>query len=325
MAKGKDAVLDLTPQQERERFGEAFPSVVSDVVDGRIDVSRPREASGQSEETKKYNQRKYNDLRRQRDGGGVPSATVISMLPFDLHLNSTLQGHQIVVAAQDYKSPTIFPITPTLDSRIQPVDGDDYPILWPPLVQAREFEFQYFDYGGVMIWKGDLSKVDLEGYKAQNPEFARNYEEAYTRMLKWAREMVARANDDWNTPNKVGARNITVVHRRCAQILHEATGQQMPPWIDATPGQYGKGELCKNCRNIPAGDAISCEKCGYVLDPGKAYEEGLIDVENDALRRLDRPELEKLGISELIEETHGERKERNRKDADRLRAERAKK
>jgi hypothetical protein len=311
----KQAAVEVDSKAERETFANVFPGAAPPVEDGRIYEGRaPRETAGVSEAQVKYFNRLIGAEQRLRLMGVVPT-TVLNMNPYQLKLNSTLVGDIVIAPCPKGRPYSVTVLRQVRWSREDDSDGIGNPIPWVPIHYAREFEDTYYLNGGVVVYQGDGEKVDPATQAAKDPAIQRNMEAAKARLLAFAREKVREANNEFNTPNRVGARNINDIHRSLAALLHDETGQELPVWIEKVPGQHGLGFKCKQCAAVPNSEAILCPNCGYVLDPRKAFEIGSIDIEDVSLTRLERPELEAMGISELIEETVSERNERIRDEA----------
>jgi hypothetical protein len=314
MPKQNDAV-QLTPAEEREAFSSTFAGVVPDNIralddNGRAMETRIQNGKGtMSERHLKYLTRLMGAERRII-AQGFTSATILNSNPYQLKVNSTLIGDIVCAPCPKGRPYSITVIDNIRWTREEGTEGDDMPTPWVPIILAREFEETYFLNGGVVIYSGNGLKEDPNIAMQRDKSLLRNFEAAEARKLGWMREKIREANNEWNTPNRQGARNINDIHRACAATLHDVTGQELPAWMDKVPGQMGLGEKCPSCSAIPPSEAVICPGCSFVLQPRKAFDLGIIEVENIALARLGRSELETMGISELVEETVEERKAR---------------
>lgn len=319
-AAQKDAALHIDPQTEREMFATAFAHAAPPVQpDGKIiEGQAPREASGASTEA----HIKYLARLMAREQGlkaqGIAPATIINLNPYPLRVNSTLIGDIVVDACLASRPYSYVVMKQVRWSQEEGLEGERFPVSWVPLQLAREFSDIYYPNGGVIVYRGDASEEDLFVTIQKDPALKQNFEAAVDRQMAYAREKVREANNEWNTPNHAGARNINDIHRAMAAMLHDKIGLEMPAWMEKVPGQYGLGEQCPQCRAIPQSSAVICPTCAYVLDPASAFEAGTIEVDDVSLRRLDRKQLEAIGIAELIDETIPERNARLRAEAKKI-------
>lgn len=320
MAAVKDAVIAMTPEQEREAFSSEFPGVAPTVdAQGRIPaVSEVKK--GMSESALKYLTRVVGMDQRMKLQG-IPPATILNMNPYPLRVNSTLMGDMVIDPCPPGKPYNIHVIRGYLVSREEGIEGDGHPIPWVPIVLAREFADTYYSNGGVVVYVGDGKKDSPEEFAKKEPALARNIEEARAKMQAWMLDRVRKADSEWKTGG-VAIRNINNIDRACAAMLHDkGLIAEMPQWMEKTPGKHGLGVACPQCRSFPNSEALICPNCGFVLDPRKAFDTGLIEIDNAALTRLERPVLVEMGISELIDQTVTERNADLRKKAAALRKE----
>lgn len=324
----KDAVIALTPEMEREAFSSEFPGVVPagavPLDDNGRAMGSPQVRDNISESHLKYLVRVQGMEYRLRMQG-VPPATILNLNPYQLKVNSTLMGDIVVPACKQGEPYSITVIRDHRVSREEGVEGDANPIPWVPIILAREFAETYHNNGGVVIYQGNGMVEAPEDTMKKDPALKRNFEDCKLRQIVWMREKFREANNEFNTPNRSGARNINEIHRACAALLHDrGLIAEMPAWMDKIPGQHGLGTQCPQCKSIPQSGAEICPNCAFVLDPQAAFERGTIPVEDISLTRLDRKVLVKMGISELIDETVSERNDRLRKKAAELRKDKAK-
>jgi hypothetical protein len=132
-------------------------------------------------------------------------------------------------------------------------------------------------------------------------------------LIAWAWKQKRDADSEWNSPNRVGARNINEIHRALVNLLlneGEISPDDRPVWLERTRAEANLGVACQRCKADTKQDAYMCAACGFILDPRQAYELGEISEEDPALRRLSRKELDELNLSEFVEENLEERKAR---------------
>jgi hypothetical protein len=137
--------------------------------------------------------------------------------------------------------------------------------------------------------------------------------DAKVRLIAWAWKQKRDADSEWNSPNRIGARNINEIHRALVNLLlneGEISPDDRPVWLERTRAEANLGAACQRCKADTKQDAMMCAACGFILDPRQAYELGEIDEENPALMRLSRKVLDEMNLSEFVTENLEEKKAR---------------
>ena len=247
---------------------------------------------------------------------GIEPATVINLNPFELQVHSPLFRGLTVSACPVDKAFTMMVIR---EPRFQARDNEGVitPVDFLPIILAKEFETQFANGGGVFVFRGDGEKIakQTDGDLMQNELFREFYADAKRKLIITALQKVQEADNEWNTPSRSGARNITDLHRGFHRILLRERRLSKPKeWLDATRDEAQIGELCPSCGNEPRKGAALCNTCGWVMDPLKAWTIGAVtDPMHNSLSRLKRAVLDSLGITrEHIPETIEERDARLR-------------
>lgn len=259
----------------------------------------PKIRQGASEHEIKYMQ-EMHAIMVTNARMGVEPATIINLSPRVLQVEHPLFRGLIVPACPIDKPYTMLVIR---DVRFQARDneGTITPVDFKPVILAKEFEDQARSYGGVVVFRGDAEEIakETDGDLFANPLFKKLYNEAKAKLIVFCREKKREADNEWNTPARAGARNITDLHRNCARILlREGLLTKIPDWMDTTRDEAQIANDCPNCGSEPKKGAAMCAVCGYVLDPLKAWQNGTImDPQHQALARLSRKTLNSIGIT----------------------------
>lgn len=293
-----------------EREGIArWPGMPQVEKDGTIIAGRSRQ--GIDEQTlRRLDKLVTLDRRLRRQG--IRPATILNMNPYMLHVNGVLHSDLDVAPCPKGRPYSMRVIRDYKYDWRDETDDNWSPVEFVPIVLADEFTEQYRAHGGVVVFEGDGERIN----PLEVPAIVEMMKEAEQAQIAFARIKVREANNEWNTPNRQGARNIDDIHRALAWLLHDKTGQELPEWIEKIPGQMGLGDPCPRCKTVPKSGAYACPSCGFIIDPVQAYEMGEITEDNPAMLRLSRAKLEELGVSELIEENLEERKARVKRDAE---------
>ncbi len=244
-------------------------------------------------------------MRARHEATGIRPATVRNYLPIPLTVNSPMQSLHVTIppayGTKEYTSHTWD------DPDIQVLyagEGINQPWDYMPIQLAKTYEAEYRTNGGVIAFTGENDEGD-------SAEMADLIAERKTRAFAWMHAKIEEANAEWNSPNRQNSGNIRSLHRDCAQKLFDLKLlTYLPEWIQTVrrPEDVPKG--CKQCGATPENNSAKCVKCGYVIDPAKAFEIGSINEESEDLERLTRKEIEALGISAYVAETCDERPER---------------
>lgn len=233
---------------------------------------------------------------------GDQPVTIVNLNPYDLVVNHPLFDKIKVKAVQDGHDYSAHVIN-EVDYQISlGIDKDKTPIEFWPVQIAQEFNTQYAEKGGVFFIKGDLKK---------NPELERTEEfqtlkaKAREQLFVWCMKMKREADNEWNSPNRQGARNIHSPHRLAAKILvaHKRLAK-LPEWMDLMPQADDIVPDCPICMaEQKKKGAILCASCGYVLDPFNGFKRGIVKETDMALERLTRAQVDELGVSAFVAET----------------------
>lgn len=318
MAGVADAVK-TSVDQERESFATVFggniPVAGGDQSNAFVNASPQasnvgpvgRRRGAMDEQTIAYI-RKVEAIEGRLKQTGIVPVTLLNMNPYELKLNSVLIGDIVIPPAPKGRPYSVTVLKEVRFDSCEGTDGDNFPVEVHPIQQAREFEKAHWGHGGLMIYKGDGSKEDPALTLKKDPALQRNFEEAYQRMIGYMREQVIEATSWYNSPNAIEKKAIQDKHRDFAMILHDQTGEELPPWVQKQPGKFGLGKACEVCGTVPNSTAFICPNCGEVLDPEKAFFEMKIDRTHQALAKLSRAKLNEMGITkDDIPETKEER------------------
>jgi hypothetical protein len=244
-------------------------------------------------------------MRNRHDATGIRPATVLNFLPLPLTVNSPM--HSLRVQIPPCYGTKEFTAHTWEEADIQVLyagEGINQPWDYMPIQLARAFEAEYRLQGGVIAFTGSLDDVD-------RPDVVKQIDAAKVASYAWMHGKIEEGNAEWNSPNRQNARNITSLHRDCAQKLFDLKLlTYLPEWIQTVrrPEDIPKG--CQGCGATPEHNAVKCVKCNYIIDPAKAFSIGMINEESESLERLPRSVVEELGVSAYVAETSDERPER---------------
>jgi hypothetical protein len=278
---------------------ETIPSIEEQRANVRNLPGAPR-LNGQASE---YEKRYFNELYAievMNARLGVDPATVVNLNPFPLQVEHPL-FRNLIVPACPIDKPYATLVIREVRYQTKDSEGNFSPVDFKPALLAKEFETQAENYGGVLVFRGDIENIAEEtgGDLFQNKEFNRLYTEAKQRMIEAAKRKKQEADNEWNTPARAGARNITDMHRNYTRILlRERLITKTPEWLDTTRDEARVAADCPSCGSEPKHGAAMCPVCGWVIDPLKAWNIGMItDPTHVSLARLPRHTLDNLGIT----------------------------
>lgn len=195
-----------------------------------------------------------------------------------------------------------------------------------PSALARECEQQLYGFGGVVSYVGDFPADDprattwktFEDLRAPRTHEAlqERLHQAFDRMVANMEGLVRQANIAFRSPNRAGFNDVNHAHRRAALYLFQIGKlATKPEWIEISRAEADIADPCPVCKTEGKIGAVLCSNCGYVWDPAQAYVLGMIDPENNSLRRLTPQALEGLGLDpemSMLDES-GKRKKHSAK------------
>jgi hypothetical protein len=236
---------------------------------------------------------------------GEQPVTVVNLNPYFLMVNHPMFDGIKVAPCQDGKLYSALVIRSVLHVVDTGLDHNHKPEEFWPIQLGNEFVFQYREKGGVFLIKGNIEKhPELE----QTEEFKTKYHEAREALFEYCFTLKRAADNEWNTPQRSGARNIHESHRQAARILvAQKKIVKLPEWVDVLVATEDVQPECPRCQADTKKSQPLCVACGFVLDPAIAFERGLIDEFNSALERLTREQVAALSISAYVAETVDER------------------
>lgn len=231
---------------------------------------------------------------------GRQPVTVININPFKLMVLGPLFSDLSVApnkAGEEYSALVIRDVKYEVD---QGLDRNHTPIEFWPIQLAAEFTVQYAEKGGVFHINGDLQK---NPELALTEEFKRKYRAADTQLVAYCRKLKIHADNEWNTPNRSGARNIHPPHRTAVKILFDRKLiSKLPDWMEGDIAIEDVTADCPICKTNTKKGQLVCT-CGYTLDPFGAFQARAIDELHVSLERLTRAQVKDLGISAYVAET----------------------
>jgi len=277
---------------------------------------------------------------RIRQLGTVPAA-VVSFLPIELRSDSYLFPLKVAcIMPPKGKDPYAIYVFQSyfIDYTKQHVDSPTTAFEWAPIQMAMEFPGT--NPRGVFVFSvpvgpanestDDLhrrvaSLIEDPTWKATVSREAQHVGMTYGEALEakrlsaiaWMDEQLSRGNTmdlsekAWERPG--------LPQKAAARRLH-ALGriQELPKWVEQQRDLTHKPKDCPNCAKRCEPGAISCSNPGckvrgggpYILDPRKAFENNIINEEDESLERLSRRELKDMGISDYVAESVEEKKAR---------------
>lgn len=245
---------------------------------------------------------------------GIRPATVLNFLPIPLVVCSPMTDLKVRIPAApfglDDEGEQMFSHhtweQPAFEVMQRGDEKTRQPWDYPPIMLADTFAAEYASYGGVVVFEGFPDAETL-----QLPRIADMIEQSLTQMVEWLRSIVNEATAEWHTPNHSGSKNIVDKHRWAAMKLKDlGIIDNDPEWLPTSKQLQDVVKKCFSCGVTPNVGASKCVTCGTVLNPAKAYVDGLINEEDASLERLTRAEVIDLGVSDFVAETADEKKER---------------
>jgi len=196
-----------------------------------------------------------------------------------------------------------------------------------PSALARECEQQLYAFGGVVSYVGDVAPQDPRAAtwkhfdnlneKRTHEAVMERLKSAFTRMVSNMESLVRIANTSYRAPNRIGFNDVNEAHRRAAMYLHQIGKlAQKPDWIEISRDEASIADPCPVCKKEGAVGAVLCANCGYVWDPAQAYLLGMIEAENNSLRRLKPQVLDELGLDpelSMVDEKGNRKKHASKK------------
>jgi hypothetical protein len=245
-------------------------------------------------------------IRMRHSKTGIQPATVINMLPIPLVVNSpmhTIGGVRIPACSGQNIDFTAHTWTEA-DIVVRYIgEGINQPWDYLPIQLAEAFENEYYNFGGVVAITGLPTEENL-----RSEDNARKINDCLERMYAWMMSKIVEANGFWNSPSHSAAAAIVDVHRVCATRMFEIGKiPALPEWIQPVREQAAIDAKCPTCGTIPETGAVKCVTCNEILDPVRAFLNGTINEEHEALERLTRAEVIDLGISAFVAETIDEK------------------
>lgn len=290
--------------------GQAFPGIAeaAAAATNHPVLQKSRRAHGMDEMTANRMDKLVAEWTRALRIG-IRAATILNMSPLQLRGPGIHTSHIVIPPCPSGQMFLRYVVSPPKSlGEMQTSWRDERDDVWSPVLHhpielAEDFNQQYYNSGGVVVFEGDHDPME-------DPRVRQLIEESDTRLIAQAREQWRDAQHQWNSPNRSGARNIGTTHRAyCQLLLDRRIYTDIPPWFDATPETKNQSAVkCGRCSVYPDKDSWMCKNCGYVIDPYRAYTEMEIDESDNSLKRLTRVQLEELGISRFVLETQDERR-----------------
>jgi hypothetical protein len=307
MPQTLDAAEKAIADEQRRNFATAFSNVAPDP--SALTPDNPLGRRRGVDEMTIRRMEKLISLEHRLQVTGVQPATILNMNPYPLRVNGVLLDDIIVPPCPKGRPYSMLVIRQHRISWRDEQDDNWTPVESVPIILAREFESTYYGQGGVVIFQGDGERTHF----LNDETIQQRIKDAKVRLIAWAWKQKRDADSEWNSPNRVGARNINEIHRALVNLLlneGEISPDDRPVWLERTRAEANLGVACQRCKADTKQDAYMCAACGFILDPRQAYELGEISEEDPALRRLSRKELDELNLSEFVQENLEERKAR---------------
>jgi hypothetical protein len=230
--------------------------------------------------------------------------TVVNLNPYNLVVNHPLFSGLTVKACVDGKRYSALVIRDVKYQVDQGLDRNHVPVEFWPIQLAHEFSTQYEEKGGVFHIHGDLEK---NPELAHTSKFKASMQAAESALIVFCRKLKQTADNEWNTPNRSGARNIHPSHRQAAKMLFERKLlSKLPDWMEGNVDLADVTDDCFVCKANTKKGQLVCA-CSNVLDPFNAFKAGAIDELHYSLERLTRAQVQELGISAYVAETSDEK------------------
>lgn len=307
----QENIVHRTPEQDRRQFREAFPGKAG-AIEAEIQGKRVTSKS----ETEQQLLDSVWDMHDLMQRVGVQPATIVNLWPISVYSNGPQVAHHVLPPCPIGEAFSTYVIK-SYGTDVQDKGGrfDVKPVL--PLDIARDILQQHSKAGtlvreGIVIYMGDHKP---------NQKNLEDINEARKKFIKHAKRVVEDANGQWVRGGKNSNVINDAVHRPLADyLLHFRFLTKKPDWMLTSRNQEDIVTLCQNCGAEPKSKtAVQCSACGYIVNPEQGYINGDVTASTPegkrALQRLSREKLKDLGISELIDETVSERKEREQSEA----------
>jgi hypothetical protein len=302
-----DAAEKAIADEQRRSFSTAFSNVAPDP--SALTTDNPLGRRRGVDEMTIRRMEKLLSLEHRLKVTGVQPATILNMNPYPLRVNGVLLDDIVVPPCPKGRPYSLHVIREHRISWRDEQDDNWTPVESVPIILAREFESTYYSQGGVVIFQGDGERANF----LEDPTIKQRLNEAKVRLIAHAWKQKRDADGEWNSPNRIGARNINEIHRALVNLLlneGEISPDDRPVWLERTRAEANLGAACQRCKADTKQDAMMCAACGFILDPRQAYELGEIDEENPALMRLSRKVLDEMSLSEFVTENLEEKKAR---------------
>lgn len=270
------------------------------INNGTVQVNNydPGSAPGRAQD-KQFKARLESMKQRHRATGTIP-ATIVNFLPYKLMVSSpdTCFTRGVPPATGDKPYATRTWTEPFIIAYNRGEQGRE-PFDIHPLQIAEAFVHEN-PRGGVVVLPctekevGDPKYKDLLDREAQ-------------RAVALMEEFVSKGEFSYNETGYVDN-----VQKACAQRLFDLKIMaQLPNWKPVSRKLHEVPVTCGSCgKTADSKFTVRCANCNYVIDPAKAYLDGIIGEDHESLERLTRAEVAKLGISDYVAETVDEKKER---------------
>lgn len=153
--------------------------------------------------------------------------------------------------------------------------------------------------GGVFCYKGVHSPLSNPATAAHEADI---FEKSYAHAIAFYTSLFNEAERAYSSGNKELAKDITSYHRWTTRYLRKVgVLQEDPKWLtEVLSTGKGKPNICQNCGHQAHREAATCTECNFVINPFKAYQLGIIDLDtpgaNAALRRCTKSQLEELKL-----------------------------
>lgn len=168
-----------------------------------------------------------------------------------------------------------------------------------PIALANDIhqQFERLKRGGLFRYMGD--HLPGENPKTREKEMG-DWDKAKKAQIRYYRQLFREAEQFFQQPSRHGLRNITENHRLAASWLtHFKYVPILPAWVTATREEADIPEMCPKCGSDISAAGYACSKCGNIIDPVRAYQDGEIEEDHHAMRRLSREQLDELGLQHI--------------------------
>ncbi|HEY1808850.1 MAG TPA: hypothetical protein VGG42_09825 [Acidobacteriaceae bacterium] len=299
---GRSVLVDVPPEMETGSREIAQQMGVQVDQQGRIRSADPGHAPGRSRDPQ-YESRMLSLKTRLKATGVVP-ATVFNFLPFILKVNSPVSSVQGGVPAVKGNKEFATRTWDTCDIQIVELgEQGRSPQEFHPIQIAQVFEYEY-PAGGVVA-------IQCRPKDAGRADVAKLLKEHAAQAVIYMRGQMEMGEKLWNAPDRIQRQNVRSVHRACAQRLYDLhIIKALPDFCSAKVDLEDAPHPCINCGKVPDSKLIAQCQCGWVINPGTAFQNNIIQEDDPALERLTRAEVKLLGISDYVAETSDEKPKR---------------